>query len=359
VTGVVRLGVLCAGLVALAVGVGLGPPHHAAEGLGPVALTGYLLLAGGLVASLWAAGRILRSTRRRWWAPVVALLLVAASLTLWTLGQAVVASFPPRPSLDGRTPADVGLAYRDVTFPSSDGVALAGWYVPSRNRAAVVLMHGAGSTRSAVLDHARVLADRGYGVLLFDARGHGESAGRGMDFGWYGESDASGAVDFLAERPDVEPGRVGLVGMSMGGEQAIGAAGADERVRAVVAEGATHRVAEDKAYLDAYGVRGALQQRVDRVTYGLAGLLTSAPEPVSLRRSVSVATRRPDPAAFLLIAAGEVPDESLAADHVQAGSSTGVATWTVAGAGHTQGLATAPDAWEERVVAFLDDALDR
>ncbi len=353
------LGVLCAGLVALAVGVGLGPPHHAAEGLGPVALTGYLLLAGGLVAALWAAGRILRATRRRWWAPVVALLLVATSLALWTLGQAVAASFPPRPALDGRTPADIGLVYSDVTFPSSDGTALAGWYVPSRNGAAVVLMHGAGSTRSAVLDHARVLARNGYGVLLFDARGHGESAGRGMDFGWYGESDASGAVDFLAERPDVESGRIGLVGMSMGGEQAIGAAGADDRVRAVVAEGATHRVAADKAYLDAYGVRGALQQRVDRVTYGLAGLLTSAPEPVPLRRSVSVATRRPDPAAFLLIAAGEVPDESLAADHVQEGSATGVTTWTVAGAGHTQGLATAPDAWEERVVAFLDDALDR
>ena len=145
----------------------------------------------------------------------------------------------------------------------------------------------------------------------------------------------------------------------MGGEQAIGAAGADDRVRAVVAEGATHRVAADKAYLDAYGVRGELQQRVDRVTYGLAGLLTSAPEPVPLRRSVSVATRRPDPAAFLLVAAGEVPDESLAADHVKEGSTTGVTTWTVPGAGHTQGLATAPDAWEERVVAFLDDALDR
>lgn len=242
-TGIARLGVLCTGLVAPAVGVGLGPRHHAAEGLGTGALTGYLLLAGGLVAALWAAGRVLRVTRRRWWAPVVALLLVATALALWTLGQAVAASFPPRPALDGRTPADIGLTYRDVTFPSSDGVELAGWYVPSRNGAAVVLMHGAGSTRSAVLDHARVLADHGYGVLLFDARGHGESAGRGMDFGWYGEQDASGAVDFLTQRPDVESGRIGLVGMSMGGEQAIGAAGADERVRAVVAEGATHRVA--------------------------------------------------------------------------------------------------------------------
>ena len=50
--------------------------------------------------------------------------------------------------LGGRTPADLELAYRDVTFPSSDGVDLAGWYVPARNGAAVALLHGAASTRS-------------------------------------------------------------------------------------------------------------------------------------------------------------------------------------------------------------------
>ena len=73
----------------------------------------------------------------------------------------MAASFAPRPALGGQTPADLGLAYRDVTFPSSDGVTLAGWYIPSRNGAAVVLLHGAGSTRSGVLDQAAVLAGRG------------------------------------------------------------------------------------------------------------------------------------------------------------------------------------------------------
>ena len=58
-------------------------------------------------------------------------------------------------------------------------MTLAGWYAPSRNGAAVVLLHGAGSTRSNVLDEAVVLAEHGYGVLMLDARGHGESAGRG------------------------------------------------------------------------------------------------------------------------------------------------------------------------------------
>jgi dienelactone hydrolase len=107
-------------------------------------------------------------------------------------------------------------------------VELSGWYVQSSNRAAVVLLHGASSTRSNVLAQAEVLARRGNGVLLFDARGHGRSGGRAMEFGWNGELDTSAAVDYLAGRPDVDPTRVGAVGMSMGGEQVIGAMGLDD-----------------------------------------------------------------------------------------------------------------------------------
>ena len=347
---------VAAGLVALAVGVGLGPRHYAEEGLTVTAAVGFALLVAGLVVAGWAGFRLLRSTRRRWWLLTVPALLLATYLSLWTIGQAVAAAYPPRPQLGDRTPADVGLAHRDVAFPSSDGVRLEGWYVPSRNGAAVALLHGAGSTRTAVLDQAAVLAGRGYGVLLYDARGHGDSAGRGMDLGWYGEQDAAGAVDFLDDQPDVSPGRIGLVGLSMGGEQAIGAAGVDDRVAAVVAEGATNRTADDKGYLSAYGARGEVQQRIDHLTYGVVDLLTDAPAPESLRDAVDTAAGRRDPTAFLLVAAGAVETEPLAADFI-AGDSRGVEVWTVPGAGHTRGLRTAPEEWERRVVGFLDRAL--
>ena len=105
----------------------------------------------------------------------MAALALASAVVVLSLAIAVAATNVPPTALGSETPADRGLSFEAVEFPAADGVGLSGWYVPSHNGAAVVLLPGSGSTRSAVLDHAVVLAGGGYGVLLFDARGHGES----------------------------------------------------------------------------------------------------------------------------------------------------------------------------------------
>ncbi|HEY0949901.1 alpha/beta hydrolase [Nocardioides sp.] len=341
--------------VVASAGLGLALPHLRKEGLGVLGLVGAALLVVGALLAVRSVRRLLGSTRRRWWALTIPLLLVATYLAAWTVGLGVAAGLPARPDLGSRTPADVGLAYDDVALRTSDDVALAAWWVAPSNGAAVVVLHGAGSTRTAALDQAGVVARAGYGVLLVDARGHGESDGRGMDLGWWGERDVAAAVDFLVAQPGVAPDRIGLLGLSMGGEEAIGAAGVDDRVRAVVAEGATNRVAADKAYLDAYGVRGHLQQAIDVGTYAVAGLLTPAPEPAPLRDSVVAAAARGT--SFLLVAAGDVETEGLAAERLERAAPEAVEVWTVPGAGHVAGLRTAPDEWERRVLDFLGEAL--
>ncbi len=130
------------------------------------------------------------------------------------------------------------MAAQQVRFTSSDGIELGGWYIPTSNHSAVVLRHASGSTCSGVLPQAAVLAGHGYGALLTDARGHGISSGRAMDFGWYGSLDIKGAVSFLEKQGDVDARRIGVIGLSMGGEEAIGAAAEDPRISAVIEEGA-------------------------------------------------------------------------------------------------------------------------
>jgi fermentation-respiration switch protein FrsA (DUF1100 family) len=341
-----------AGAVCLAVGIGLAP-HLVKDGLTAISLGSLLATLAGLtllvlgVRVVWRRGRL---AGRLVVVPLVVVLVAAAALTL---GQAVAATVVPLAPVGAQTPAGVGLTYENVIASTDDGVRLAGWYVPSTNGAAVVLCHGAGSTRSSVLAQAAVLARRGYGVLMVDARGHGGSGGRAMDFGWYGDLDIRAAVDVLTRRPDVKDGRIGVVGLSMGGEEAIGALGADDRIRAVVAEGATNRVAGDKAWLsDALGLRGWLQEQLDRLTYGATDLLTPASPPPTLRSSAAVAAPRP----VLLIASADSFEEAGAARFIAAGSPASVTVWLAPG-GHTGALAAAPTEWGGRVGAFLDGAL--
>ena len=74
-----------------------------------------------------------------------------------------------------------------------------------------------------------MLARHGYGVLLFDRRGEGESEGDPNAFGWQGERDIHAAVAFLQRRSDVDPARIGGIGLSVGGEMMIEAAAESPR----------------------------------------------------------------------------------------------------------------------------------
>jgi pimeloyl-ACP methyl ester carboxylesterase len=198
-----------------------------------------------------------------------------------------------------------------------------------------------------------VLARHGYGVLLVDARGHGASTGRPMPWGWDGDADVAAAVAHLGSRDDVDPDRLAGVGLSMGGEEAIGAAAALPQVRAVVAEGVTGRTADDLAWLtDAYGWRGSVTRGVHAAQTALVDVLADPPRPAPLAQAVGDVAPRP----VLLVTAGGVPDEGHAAEALRRAAPDAVSVWTVDGAGHTEGLRTDPEGWEERVVGFLDAA---
>jgi uncharacterized protein len=341
------------GIVATVTGAGIGSAYLPKSG--PPAVTALALIALVAGGILLAWGVIaLTSLVPRWWrllaVPAVLALFV---FVLFPLTVAVNATNRPATRLSSKTPASYGLAYRDVAMRTSDGVRLSGWYIPARNGAAVLLVPGSGATRISLLSRAAVLAHHGYGALLLDTRGHGRSGGHAMDFGWYGDRDIGAAVSFLARQPGVRAGKIAVLGLSMGGEQAIVAAGSDRRIRAVVAEGVTGEQLADHGWLP-QGIDGIVQRGLEWVEYTGAGLMSGAPAPMSMRGAIAAATGRP----VLIIADGGVPDEPVAARWFQAASPAAVQVWVVPGAAHTAALAMQPQAWEARVTGFLDSALN-
>jgi fermentation-respiration switch protein FrsA (DUF1100 family) len=131
------------------------------------------------------------------------------------------------------TPASYGLEYQDVRFSArGDETQIAAWYIPNdESSKAVIMVHGRDASKQnaisgKIVDFSAALHEAGFSVLMIDLRGHGESQGERYSFGVYERRDVLGAVDFLLKQ-GLNPGDIGVYGLSMGGGAAIGAA-ADE-----------------------------------------------------------------------------------------------------------------------------------
>ena len=214
---------------------------HDDDYTGLVAGAAALLLVGLAVRTLWRSRRSgptrMRQYARRSLLGVLGIAAMTEFVVPFEFGY--IATHVMRAAV---ADPELGAAHEDVTLTTSDGLELEGWYVPSRNGAAVIAFPG----RTNPQPHARMLIEHGYGVLLFDRRGEGASDGDGNMFGWGGTRDIEAALDFLEERPDVDPERIGGLGLSVGGELMLQAATEDTRLAAVVSEGAGTRTLSEE-----------------------------------------------------------------------------------------------------------------
>ncbi len=238
--------------------------------------------------------------------------------------------------------------YAAAEFEAADGLDLAGWYRPSANGAAVIVVHGGSSDRKGSRAHAEMLARRGYGVLLYDARGRGESEGSENNYGWDWAKDIAGAVRFVESRPDVEPGRIGAVGLSTGADALLEVAGERSApLAAVVADGAAAGSFADWARL-----RGTEAGTVPGwVMFGTIHVLSGDPPGPPLEDLVARIE-----APTLLVSAGEAEEREFNVLYERAGSDA-VSHWNLPEAQHTHALREFPQQYEQRVVGFLDRAL--
>jgi pimeloyl-ACP methyl ester carboxylesterase len=292
----------------------------------------------------------------------------------------------PAPAADCRTPATFGWGYEAINYDQAsdaalageadptacsaqgqiagdevtgpDGIGLAGWYVPAASGApptapTVILAHGWGSNKSAMLDRAAILHES-YHLLLFDFRNHGQSEGDMTTQGVRESADLRAVIDWLVETK--VPEQIAVLGTSMGGAVALHEAVADERVDALILD-STHAT-----------LSNALQARLDRAGYPLSlpaawsvllaslirtGQDISAADPVqrigSFREPVLIIVGGQDDAI------GPTDGQDLLASAREGSEDAELRVCEAAG--HGQPLDACPDDYREWVLGFLARSL--
>jgi len=292
------------------------------------------------------------AARRRWTiraSLAVGLGVLAIAVEGGRAARAELDVLKPRRWVVPRRPDDATLAtLRDVEMIVGNGVHVRGWLVPSKTGAAIVLVHGAGADRRQLLPEAAILAAAGYGVLLFDLPGNGESEGGR----WQGLEQAAtlAAVGALESQPETNRGRIGALGFSIGAAVVVDVAG-DPRLQAFALAGCFTDIEAHKR--DDYRKWGPISQLPALwVDHRYAGELAR------LRPIDQIAAIAPRP---LLLVAGDA-DGTVPLHHALklfAAAGDPKALFVVRGADHGNYAAIAHDEYARRLVAFFDRALER
>ena len=273
---------------------------------------------------------------------LAALVVVAGALSVYWVGGQLGA---PAPREIGTPPAD--LPGRAVKVPSPAAGVLKGWLVPGRRDAgAVLLLHGVRASRLEMLGRARFLHARGYTVMLFDSRAHGESGGQRITFGYLESLDARALLGALRQAAPGE--RLGVIGVSLGGVACL-VGPQPLRVHALVLESVYPTLEE--------AIENRLAIRLGALGPPLAPLLTVQLRP---RLGFGVEDLRPIDSvdrvgAPLLVIAGTEDRHTtiVQSRRLFATAQAPKELWEVPGAGHVNYHRAAPAEYEARVGGFL------
>jgi len=244
----------------------------------------------------------------------------------------------------------------DVSIRAEDGAVLKGWYIHPQefNGNAVILLHGITDNREGVAGYGKLFLDRGYAVLLPDARAHGESAGELATYGIKESDDIHRWVSWMYSRDSLKC--VYGFGESYGAALMLQSLAVEPRYCAVAVESAfsTARVMSYervsrplhlKPWFGRTLGRPAIEsaEAYSRMRYGVNLLkpsplygITHSTVPVLLIHGAQDHSISPHHSEILAKAAS---------DHAQ--------LWLVPNAGHTGAWAAAHEEFEKRVPAWF------
>lgn len=255
----------------------------------------------------------------------------------------------------GNLEMDLPVLPEYVTYEGRDGKPLSGWFVPApawvETPAPVVLLaYGYGGFKEQMAGYSKSIHEGGFATFLFDMSGSGLRKGEPVTFGYKERWNVMDAANYLRTRADVDPNRIGALGVSMGGASVLLAAAEDTGIKAVVA---------DSSYADLFGmVRPGISAFISPRALWIAPLIVRYAETMLGMKSGEV---RPDEAASQL---GERPlfiihgdcdslTDPNSAQRLYEAASGPKQLWVVPECGHAYAPMLAPDEYKARVNSFF------
>ncbi len=270
------------------------------------------------------------------------------------------------------TPESIGLEYRDVSFTSRGGDArLSGWIIPpesgadspqttARGTSWVIMVHGDNTNRSdpktGMLGIARALNRRGFGILMFDLRGRGDSPSAMSSSGYFERLDLQGASDYLVSK-GADRSRIGVLGFALGGAVALMAGSNPNNFGAVVSDSS---FADLSLVLrnEMTGIKRPLtlwfpgMEFMAKSIYGI-DIKDVSPARSIARSDTPVLVIHGEDDAVIPVEHARLLGRAIGAsfDEIEGGEET---VWIVPGAGHTGSFRTQPKLYIEKLVKFYE-----
>ena len=277
-------------------------------------------------------------------------LLIAVCLAVaisWNVASQLIA---PKPLYIGKPPTDFPAVA--ITLDSDSGETVAGWHCHAENsKGVVLLLHGIRESRLRMLDRARFLYHVGYSIVMIDFQSHGESTGETITMGVLEKHDVQAAIDFAANAHPHE--KIAVLGVSLGGAATLLSNPKD--IDSIILESVFPTI------------RNAVHNRVN-ARLGIASYLPAEILLFQLHSRLGIDAEEIRPIDALpkvncpvFIMSGDA-DPHTTADETRTMYEAVTARkkmWLVKGAAHVDLHQFAKDEYEQRLIQFLEEALQK
>jgi uncharacterized protein len=238
---------------------------------------------------------------------------------------------------------------------SYDGLTLKAIYLEHENPSGkvVILAHGYRGHKEQMDDYAKLYYDQGFSVLMPDARGHGESEGDYIGYGWHDRKDYQKWIDILIEEKQATD--IILHGNSMGAALVLMTSGEDlpPEVKGIVADSGYTSVLEELKYQlkHLYGLPSFPLMNI-------TSIITDIRAGYTFKEASSIEQVKKNTRPLLIIHgdADELVPTDMAYEIYEAAKGD-KELWIVPNAGHTKAYEMETEEFEKRINAFIEKVL--